>query len=90
MKELERELKELIIKSLMLEDIKVDDIDSEQPLFRAGLDLDSIDALELAIGIHKRFNVKIEADDETNRKVFSTVRSLAHFITERRLQEGIE
>ena len=84
MKDLELELKELIIESLMLENTTADDIDAEAPLFREGLGLDSIDALELAIGIHKRFDVKIEADDERNREVFASVRSLAHFIAAQR------
>lgn len=87
MKEFERELKELIIESLMLENIDVDDIDAEEPLFREGLGLDSIDALELAISIHKRYDVKIEADDERNREVFASVRSLAKFIASRRHED---
>ena len=43
--ELETEIKQLIIDSLMLEDIRAADIDSEAPLFIEGLGLDSIDAL---------------------------------------------
>ena len=59
---LEKELKELIIEALMLEDMSVDDITDEEPLFVEGLGLDSIDALELAMAIDKRYGVRIKAD----------------------------
>jgi len=80
MQALEHELKELIVDSLMLEDVKAAEIDSIAPLFVTGLGLDSIDALELAMAIEKRFGVKFQADDERNREIFSSVRSLAQYI----------
>ena len=77
---LEKQLKEVIVESLMLEDVKPEDIDSEAALFVDGLGLDSIDALELAIAIDKKFGVRIKPDDEETRKVFANVRSLAAFV----------
>lgn len=77
MSDLENEIKELIIEALMLDDVKPGDIDPEAPLFVEGLGLDSIDALELAMAIDKRFGVRIRADDEQNRKIFASVRNLA-------------
>lgn len=77
---LESELKELIVEALMLEDVKPAEIDSEGALFVDGLGLDSIDALELAIAIDKKFGVRIQPDDEQNRQVFASVRSLAGFL----------
>ncbi len=74
---LESEIKVLIIDALMLEDVKADEIDSDAALFVEGLGLDSIDALELAIAIDKKYKVKIKADDENTRDVFRSVRSLA-------------
>lgn len=74
------DLKRLIVEALMLEDIRPEDIDSEAPLFGDGLGLDSIDALELAIAIDRRFGVKIEAEDERNREIFRNVASLARHI----------
>ena len=74
------ELKALIVEVLMLEDVSADEIVSDAPLFREGLGLDSIDALELAIAIHKRFGVKIAADDEANKVIFYSVESLAGHI----------
>ena len=64
---LERELKELIIESLMLQDMTPEEIDSNAPLLVDGLGLDSIDVLELAMAIHKRYGIKTKADDAQNR-----------------------
>ena len=81
--ELELELKELIVEALMLEDVKASEIDSDEPLFVDGLGLDSIDALELAMAIDKKYGVRIKADDEQNRRIFSNVKSLADFVGQR-------
>lgn len=78
--ELEPRIKRLIVDALMLEDVKPDEIETEAPLFVEGLGLDSIDALELALAIHKEFGVKTSADDERNREYFFSVASLAEFI----------
>lgn len=64
----------------MLEDVKPEDIKDDEPLFVEGLGLDSIDALELALALHKEFGVKTAAEDERNREIFRSVRSLADFI----------
>jgi acyl carrier protein len=77
---LEMEIKQLIVDSLMLEDVKPEDIKSDEPLFVEGLGLDSIDALELAMAIHKKFGVRTSADDENNRENFHSVNSLAAFV----------
>ena len=77
---MENELKQLIIDTLDLEDLSVEDIDSHAALFNDGLGLDSIDALELGLAIRKKYNVKIEADKEDVVKIFASVSSLAQFI----------
>jgi acyl carrier protein len=81
---LQGELKQLIVEALMLEDVRPEQIDTEAPLFGEGLGLDSIDALELAIAIDRRFGVKIEAEDERNKEIFRNVQSLARHIEESR------
>ncbi|MCA9514286.1 MAG: acyl carrier protein [Myxococcales bacterium] len=77
---LEDRLKHLIVDTLMLEDVDAADIETEAPLFVEGLGLDSIDALELALAIHKEFGVRTREDDEKNREHFHSVKSLAEFI----------
>ncbi|MBD1572701.1 acyl carrier protein [Vibrio sp. S17_S38] len=81
MEQLYKELKILIIESLNLEDIQIEDIDSEAPLFGEGLGLDSIDALELGLAIKKKYNVVIDADDANTREHFSSVENLAKYVS---------
>jgi len=77
---LHQDVKRLIVEALMLEDVRPEEIVDDEPLFGEGLGLDSIDALELAIAIDKRFGVKIQAEDERNREIFRSVSSLAAHI----------
>ena len=78
--QLHEAVKRLIVDALMLEDIEPTQIEHEAPLFGEGLGLDSIDALELAIAIDKKFGVKIEAEDERNKDIFRSVASLSRHI----------
>ena len=77
--ELEREISELIVASLNLEDVAAADIDPEAPLFGSGLALDSIDALELGLAIHRRYGIAM-GDSEEVRQHFASVRRLAAFV----------
>jgi acyl carrier protein len=81
---LELELKKLIVSALSLEDIKPEEIDSDEPLFGDGLGLDSIDGLELGMAIRKAYGIKIEAKKEEVREIFFNVRSIAAFIAGQR------
>ncbi|MCG6212124.1 phosphopantetheine-binding protein [Vibrio furnissii] len=81
METLHNEIKQLIIDALNLEDISIDDIDAEAPLFGDGLGLDSIDALELGLAIKKKYNIVIDADDTNTRQHFSSVANLAQYIS---------
>jgi acyl carrier protein len=85
MEEFEREMKQLIIDSLKLEHVTVDSIDATAPLFAEGLGLDSIDALEIGMELRKRFGVRLSGDEEQNRKIFTSVRSLAAFVASNRI-----
>lgn len=85
MSQLEAEIKELIVSSLMLEDVKPSDIDPDEPLFGdQGLALDSIDALEIGVEIQKKYGVKIDPEDERVTEHFRSVRSLAKFVSSMR------
>jgi acyl carrier protein len=86
MEQLHTELKKLIIDALFLEDITIDDIETEAPLFGEGLGLDSIDALELGLAIKKQYNVVINADDTKIRDHFASVANLAKYISENKGQ----
>ncbi|AAW77574.1 Acyl carrier protein [Xanthomonas oryzae pv. oryzae KACC 10331] len=73
----ERELAELLVESLNLEDVQPADIDPEAPLFNTGLGLDSIDALELALAISKRYGFQLRSDNDENRRIFASLRALS-------------
>jgi acyl carrier protein len=74
------EIKQLIIDVLQLEDVRPADIDSDAPLFVEGLGLDSIDALELGVAIHKRYGITLSADSDDTRRHFASVRALGLMI----------
>jgi acyl carrier protein len=81
--QLKQQVKELIVESLNLEDVDPTSIEDEQPLFGTGLELDSLDALQLAVAIEERFGVPI-TDSDMGEKVFASVVTLARFIDEAR------
>jgi acyl carrier protein len=81
MDDLKFQIKELIVNALELEDIKPENIADSEPIFGAGLGLDSIDALELGVALKKKFGIKFVAENEDNRKHFASVDALAAYIT---------
>jgi len=85
MKELKEELKNKIIKELNLGHLSVQDISDNDPLFKEGLGLDSIDALELIVMIDKDYGIKLN-DPNKARKVFKSIENLASYINKNRLR----
>ena len=73
------ELKTKIIEALKLDDLKPEDIDADAPLFREGLGLDSIDALELMLLLEKSYGIKFKNPAE-GKEVFKSVRTMAEYI----------
>ena len=81
MQDLINKLKIEIIDVLNLEDLEVDDINTEDPLFNEGLGLDSIDALELIVLMEKEYGIKIE-DPKKGKEIFYSVKTMADYITQ--------
>jgi acyl carrier protein len=81
--ELIEKLKQLIITRLKLADMTPEMIETDAPLFGEGLGLDSIDALELVLGLEKEFGVVIQ-DAEVGRKVFQSVRTMAQYVLDQK------
>ena len=79
---LKQQIKQLIVERLKLE-VEPAAIEDAQPLFGDGLGLDSIDALELVLGIEQAFGVKIE-DEEMGEQALSSVNALADFVAAKR------
>jgi acyl carrier protein len=84
MNDLHLEIKQLIIESLNLEDLKPDDIDVNAPLFgNEGVGLDSIDALELGVALRKKYQVTLDPEDPHVKNYFYSVDSLAQWLQQR-------
>ena len=83
----ERALAELLVESLNLEGVEPGGIDPEAPLFNAGLGLDSIDALELALAVSKRYGFQLRSDNPDNRNIFGSLRALAAHIEQHKSRD---
>jgi acyl carrier protein len=83
---LERELADMLVEVLHLV-MAASDIDPTGPLYGdQGLGLDSIDILEIAVAISKKYGFKLRSDDPDNDRIFGSLRALAAHIAERRSQ----
>ena len=81
--DLEREIAGLITQALNLE-VPAGSIDPQAPLYRDGLGLDSIDILEIALVVSKRYGIEIKAESEENHQIFRSLRGLAEFVAAQR------
>lgn len=79
----ERELARLLVEALNLE-VAPEDIDPAAPLYGDGLGLDSIDILEVALEVSRRYGFQLRSDDENNERIFQSLRSLAAHIAQHR------
>lgn len=80
---LERELAALVVDALNLE-VRPDDIAADAPLYGEGLGLDSIDILEVALVVSKKYGFQLRSDDENNVKIFQSLGTLAAHIAAHR------
>ena len=80
---LQIEIAELMVQALNLE-TPAAEIDPEAPLYGDGLGLDSIDILEVALVISKRYGLQLKADSENNHQIFSSLRNLTDYVAAHR------
>jgi acyl carrier protein len=78
-----KEVSNLIIETLNLE-VSADEIKLDDPLYGDGLGLDSIDILEIALVVSKRYGLQLRADSQDNHEVFSSLRNFADYIQKNR------
>jgi acyl carrier protein len=76
----ERELAVLLVECLNLEGVAPEAIDPEAPLFGGDLGLDSIDALEIALAVSKRYGFQLRSDNDDNKRIFGSLRALSAHI----------
>lgn len=79
---LRAQLKQLIVRTLKLDDLQPEDISDDEPLIGSGLNLDSIDALELVVTLEKEFGIKISSSEES-RTALASIAHLADFVRAR-------
>ncbi len=75
----EHEVAQLLVETLHLE-LSPHEIEPEEPLFRDGLGLDSIDALEIALAISRVYGFALKSDEGHAHQVFASLRSLTRYI----------
>lgn len=76
---LQLEIAELIVQTLNLDAI-ASEINPEAPLYGEGLGLDSIDILEVALMLSKRYGLQLKTDNKDNHLIFSSLRNLADYV----------
>ena len=81
--ELQSEVAELMIECLNLE-VTAEQIVPDAPLYGEGLGLDSIDVLEVALEVSKRYGLQLRADSADNVQIFRSLRSLSDYIAAQR------
>lgn len=80
---LEAELAALLVEALNL-DVAAESLDATAPLYGDGLGLDSIDILELALEVSRRYGFQLRSDDENNHHIFQSLRTLAAHVAAQR------
>ena len=80
----QHQLATLIVECLNLEAVTPDQIEPDAPLFGGDLGLDSIDALEIALAVSKRYGFQLRSDNPENRQIFTSLRTLSEHIEQHR------
>ncbi len=80
---LQREVAALLVEALNL-DVSPDSIEPQAPLYGEGLGLDSIDILEVALVVSKRYGFQLKSGDEDNLRIFASLSNLADHIATHR------
>ncbi len=83
MEDLKYELKEKIIEALRLDDLVPEDIEDDAPIFKEGLGLDSIDALELMLLMEKNYGIRLSNPSE-GKQVFKSITTMAEYVSAHR------
>lgn len=81
--QIKKDLKEMLVTGLSLEDIKPEDIKDDEMLFGDGLGLDSLDAVEIVVLLQRNFGLEVK-DMENRKEIFTSIDTLAKYVFENR------
>jgi acyl carrier protein len=81
--QIRKDLKEMLVRDLSLEDIKPEDIKDNEILFGSGLGLDSLDAVEIVVLLQRNYGLEVK-DMEKGKEIFYSIDTLARYIQENR------
>jgi acyl carrier protein len=81
--QIRKDLKEILVRDLALEDINPEDIKDDEVLFGDGLGLDSLDAVEIVVILQRNFGLEVK-DMEKGKEIFYSLDTLARYIYENR------
>jgi acyl carrier protein len=86
--ELKQEIKELIVSTLKIDDIKPEEIPDDDSLFEDNgvIKLDSIDALEIVVALQKQYGVRID-NQNLARFIIKSVNTISEFIAKEQEKE---
>ena len=78
--QIKKDLKEMLVTGLSLDDVTPDEIKDDEPLFGEGLGLDSLDAVEIVVLLQRNFNLEVK-DMDQGRAIFQSVNTLADYVS---------
>ncbi len=78
--QIKKDLKEMLVTGLSLDDVTPDEIKDDEPLFGEGLGLDSLDAVEIVVLLQRNFNLEVK-DMDQGREIFQSVNTLADYVS---------